>query len=107
MIEPQKTFDNTYKCLYNMHIQKEISMKLFVVVDPEQGEAVFISPIFKAFKAFIGELRKELTENGVEDADGCSDHDVLEMYGEWVVHTYDTVDIENWPYIPAMEGWND
>ena len=90
-----------------MHIQKEISMKLFVVVDPEQGEAVFISPIFKAFKAFMGELRKELDDIGVDDANECSDYAVLEMYGEWVMHTYDTVDIENWPYIPAMEGWND
>ena len=55
----------------------------------------------------MGELRKELDDIGVEDANECSDYAVLEMYGEWVMHTYDTVDIENWPYIPAMEGWND
>ena len=70
-------------------IQKENSMKLFVVIDPEQQEAVFIHPDERQFKKFMKELRDELNELGEEYADGCSDHDVLEMYGGWVGHIYD------------------
>ena len=71
-------------------------MKLYVVIDPEQGEAVFISPSHKALKAFIGDLRKELIESGIAEAEGCCNHDVLEMYGEWIGSIYDTADAEGW-----------
>ncbi len=71
MTKPEIIIDNTSECLYNMHIQKERSMKLYVVIDPEQGEAVFISPSHKALKAFIGDLRKELIESGIAEAEGC------------------------------------
>ena len=70
-------------------IQKEKTMKLYVVFDPEQQEAVFIHPDYRKFKNFIKELRDELVEIGCEGAEGCSNHDVLEMYGGWVGHIYD------------------
>ena len=70
-------------------IQKEKTMKLYVVFDPEQQEAVFIHPDYRQFKKFIKELRNELEETGVEDVQFCSNHDVLEMYGNWVGHIYD------------------
>ena len=64
-------------------------MKLYVVIDPEQGEAVFIHPDHRQFKNFIQELRDELVEVGADDVQHCSNHDVLEMYGNWVGHIYD------------------
>lgn len=70
-------------------IQKEKTMKLYVVFDPEQQEAVFIHPDFRQFKKFIKELREELVEFGTDEAQGCSDHDVLEMYAGWIGHIYD------------------
>jgi hypothetical protein len=62
--------------------------KLFVVVDPEQCEAVFIHPDVREYEKFIQQLRDELNDFEEGSAEGCSDHDVLEMYGGWVGHYY-------------------
>lgn len=79
-------------------IQKENSMKLFVIFDPEQQEAVFIHHDFRELKKFMKELRDELVELGAEEAEGCSDHDVLEMYGNWVgtIYNADWLNEGNW-----------
>ena len=64
-------------------------MKLFIVFDPEQQEAVFVHPDVRELKKFMKELRDELYESGYDDAEGCSNHDVLEMYGNWIGTIYD------------------
>jgi len=64
-------------------------MKLFIVFDPEQQEAVFVHPDVREFKKFIKELRDELYESGVEDALDCPNYEVLEMYGNWIGTIYD------------------
>lgn len=72
-------------------------MIIYVILDPEQMQVVFMSPSSEAYGEFIAELRREMVEDDIIEQDADLDNnDILEMYGNWYYDVYSTLGIDGW-----------